>query len=96
MLFFNSLRFIEIKKKLTMDNVVVIGLQELQTGFSTYKQFVGHLCNVFEISNDRRSLWNGTQMPVTSIGLHELRTLVGTYEQFTSRLCNVFLNLSCL
>ena len=47
-----SLIFIEIKKKLTMGNAVVIGLQKLQTVFSSYEQFVGHLCNVFIISND--------------------------------------------
>ena len=48
-----------MKKKTTMGNVVVVGLQELRTVFSTYEQFVGHLCNVFKISNVRRSLWNG-------------------------------------
>ena len=55
-----SLRFIEIKKKPTMGNVGVVGLQELRTVFSSYEQFVGHLCNVFKISNVRGSLWNGT------------------------------------
>ena len=36
-----SLRFIEIKNKTRMGNVVVIGSQKLQTVFGTYKQFVG-------------------------------------------------------
>ena len=46
-----------------MGDLVVVGLQELQTVFSTYEQFVGPLCNVFKIYNVRRSLWNGTQIP---------------------------------
>ena len=28
---------------------MVVGLQQLRTFFDTYEQFVGHLCNVFEI-----------------------------------------------
>ena len=28
---------------------MVVGLQQLRTLFDTYEQFVGHLCNVFEI-----------------------------------------------
>ena len=34
---------------------MVVGLQQLQTLFDTYEQFVGHLCNVFEICNVRSS-----------------------------------------
>ena len=39
---------------------MAVGLQELRTVFSTYEQVVGTICNVFKISNVRRSLWNGT------------------------------------
>ena len=45
----------------TMGDLVVIGLCHLRTLFGTYEQFVGHLWNVFKISNVRRSLWNDTK-----------------------------------
>ena len=44
-----------------MGNLVVVGLGELRPLFGGCEQFIGHLCNVFEIPNFRRSLWNGTQ-----------------------------------
>ena len=43
-----------------MGDLVVVGLQELRTVFSTHQQFIGPLCNVFKTYNVRRSLWNGT------------------------------------
>ena len=39
-----------------MGNLVVIGLGELRPLFGACKQFVGCLCNVFNIPNVRRSL----------------------------------------
>ena len=30
-----------------MEDLVVIGLQELKTLFRTYEYFLGHLCNLF-------------------------------------------------
>ena len=59
--FAKILEILEIKKNPTMENLVVMGLQQLQTLFDTYEQFVGHLCNGFEICNVRSSLWNDTQ-----------------------------------
>ena len=44
-----------------MGNLIVVGLHELRTLFGTYEQFVGDLCNVINIYDVRRSLWNGTQ-----------------------------------
>ena len=44
-----------------MGNLVVVGLRELRPLVGACEQFVGRLCNVFEIPNVRRSLWNGTQ-----------------------------------
>ena len=44
-------------QKPTMGNLVI----GLRPHLCTYEQFVGHLCNVFKISNVRKSLWNGTQ-----------------------------------
>ena len=49
------------KKRHDGEAIVIIGLQQLRTSFGSYEQFVGHLWNVFKISNGRRSLWNGTQ-----------------------------------
>ena len=45
-----------------MWDLVVIELPELRTVFCTYEQFVICLCNVFKISNVRKSSWNGIQV----------------------------------
>ena len=34
-----------------MGNLVLVGLQQLRTLVGTYEQFVGYVCNVFEIFN---------------------------------------------
>ena len=46
-------------QKPMMGELVIIGLCHLRTPFSTYEQFLSGLWNG---SNDRKSLWNGSQV----------------------------------
>ena len=48
-------------QRLTIGEIVLVGLCHLRTAFGTYEQFISVLWNNFLIGNVRKSLWNSAQ-----------------------------------